>query len=219
MNSRRRCRDTASRAGRVVSPFPIWRREAWSGAHWDGFFPSPRNSILCIRKLCGGKAHFAIQALGWMVGELSVASAYQRHPPCLCRPLQSPFRAPNHWHRLNGIELTLARSLSLSVLRPSCHHHRTMAPMMAPASRPESSLGHLPGLLCPQMYILYDACNACPKADTPEVYGHSELPKHLRKRGGSIGFVGCLILHLPRQSPYMYLTVNHAFRVVHIDGG
>ena len=55
-----------------------------------------------------------------------------------------------------------------------------MAPM-APASRPESSLGHLPGLLCPQMYMLYDACNGCPKAETPEVYGHSEPLKRLQK--------------------------------------
>jgi hypothetical protein len=62
--------------------------------------------------------------------ELSVASAYQCHPPCLCPSLQPTFWPQTTRHRVNGIELTLARPLS--VLGPSCRHHRTMAPLLVP---------------------------------------------------------------------------------------
>jgi hypothetical protein len=90
--------------------------------------------------------------------ELSVASTYQCHPPCLCPSLQPTFWPQTTRHRVNGIELTLARPLS--VLGPSCRHHRTMAP----ASRPSDTF---PG---PRLSCL---CNGCPEAETPEVYGRS----------------------------------------------
>ena len=75
--------------------------------------------------LRGRGAHFAIQALGWMVGELSVASAYQRHLPSTATPI-----LPQTTGRVNGVEPTLGRPLRLSVL--GGHLVTTTAPWHLP---------------------------------------------------------------------------------------